>query len=57
MVTLFSRLMCVVGWHDWDVFSMRRFDGGLDWFRCCMRCERSEALPLTKGGLNDEELG
>ena len=39
------RVLCLVGLHDWDYFSLMTFGGDKrEDYRCCMRCEKSELV-------------
>lgn len=42
-------ILCRLGMHDWDYFSLTNLDGSPAHFRCCMRCEKSETLEVSNG--------
>jgi len=37
-------MACLFVGHDWHYFDMRRLDGGLEHYRCCMRCENTDPV-------------
>jgi hypothetical protein len=42
---LIDFIKCLLGFHDWDYGSLQTLDHqGRFWFRCCMRCEKTEEL-------------
>lgn len=47
MKWLYRPFLCKFSWHDWDYFVMTRLDGGLEHYRCCLRCEKSEHLSTS----------
>lgn len=43
VIDIACRLICYLVGHDWHYFSLKRADTGEpEFFRCCMRCEKSE---------------
>lgn len=41
---IWRRLICRIRRHDWHYFNLETFDGGRDYFRCCMWCEQTETI-------------
>lgn len=37
-------LLCWLFGHDWHYFDLGKIRGGRVWFRCCLRCEKSEKI-------------
>jgi hypothetical protein len=50
-------LRCLLGFHDYDYFTMTRLDGGTEYHRCCLRCEKSELVWWQDVEPDEDDLG
>ena len=45
---LWVSFLCRVSGHDWHYFTMTNLDGTPAHFRCCLRCEWTEARGMGR---------